>query len=161
MRVLVVYYSLEGNTRFIAESIAEAVGADLLELKPKKELSSKGFMKYMWGGRQVVMGEKPELMPFDKNPQDYDLIFIGSPVWAFSFAPPLNTFLSNHGLKGRKVALFSSCGGTKGGTFDRMRKLLSGNTIAGEMEFIEPAKNRPGKQAETARDWAKSMQGPA
>jgi len=59
MRSSVVYYSFGGNTRFIAESIAEAVGADLLEIKPKKELSSKGFMKYLWGGRQVVMGEKP------------------------------------------------------------------------------------------------------
>jgi len=61
MKKLVIFYSFEGNTKYIAENIAEAVGADILELKPKKDVSSGGFMKYLWGGRQVVLGKKPEL----------------------------------------------------------------------------------------------------
>jgi len=51
MKKPVVFYSFEGNTKLISESIAEAIGADLMEIKPQKEMRSKGFMKFVWGGR--------------------------------------------------------------------------------------------------------------
>ncbi|HQP91981.1 MAG TPA: flavodoxin, partial [Candidatus Omnitrophota bacterium] len=87
MKKLIVFYSLDGNTRFIARAIAESTGADMMELQPRVQPELKGFMKYLWGGRQVFMKEKPQLLSFQKNPQDYDLIFIGTPVWAFTYAP--------------------------------------------------------------------------
>ena len=80
MKKLVVFYSFESNTKFIAENIAGEINADILELKPKKDIRSRGFMKYFWGGRAMTMKTRPELMPLDKNPQDYDLLFIGTPV---------------------------------------------------------------------------------
>ena len=92
MKTLVVYYSLEGNTKFIAETISKTVGADLLELKPIKDISSTWFMKYFWWWRQVMMKEKPELKAFDKDLDKYDLIFIGTPVWAFNYTPAIYTF---------------------------------------------------------------------
>ncbi len=53
MKKLVIFYSFEGNTKLIAENIAQAIGADLLELKPKKKMKSKGFMKFVWGGQHL------------------------------------------------------------------------------------------------------------
>jgi len=50
---------------------------------------SKGFMKYFWGGRAVMRNIKPELLPLNKDIQEYDVLFIGTPVWAFSYAPAL------------------------------------------------------------------------
>ena len=47
MKKLVIFYSFEGNTKYIAENIAEAVDADILELKPVKDIKSNGFMKYL------------------------------------------------------------------------------------------------------------------
>ena len=96
MKSLVIFYSFEGNTKLMAENIAQTAEADVLELKPKKEIQSKGFMKYFWGGKAAMMKEKPELLPFDKNIQDYDLIFIGTPVWAWTYSPPLNSFFSSY-----------------------------------------------------------------
>jgi flavodoxin len=80
MKTIVIFYSFEGNTRLIAENIARAAAADLLELKPKKEIPSHGFMKYVWGGRSTMMKADPELLPYDKDLQRYDLFFIGTPV---------------------------------------------------------------------------------
>ena len=58
---LVVYYSLEGNTEYVANVLKEKIGADLLKLVPKKAYHDKGFAKFFWGGKSAVMAEKPEL----------------------------------------------------------------------------------------------------
>lgn len=142
VKTLVIYYSFEGNTKFIAETIAEKLGADLLELKPEKELNSKGFMKYIWGGSQVVMGKMPKLQPFDKNPRDYDLLIIGTPVWAWSYTPPLNTFFNSVKITGKKIALFSCHGGQNAKTFEKMEKALEGNEIIAKQDFFEPLRDK-------------------
>mgnify|MGYP005837135737 CR=1 FL=1 len=154
---LVVFYSLEGNTRLIAQTISQATGADLLELQPKQELNPKGFLKYFWGGKQVMMKEKPELLPLTKNPQNYDLLFIGAPVWAWSYAAPLNTFFSNIKLKDKKIALFCCHGGQKGKTFENMRITLADNEILGEKDFLDPLKREREKAVKAAKDWALLM----
>jgi flavodoxin len=56
------------------------------------------------------MKEKPVLYSFDKNPNDYDLIFIGTPVWAFSYAPAFNSFFDKIKIINKKIALFSCSG---------------------------------------------------
>ncbi len=157
MNKLVIYYSFEGNTRLIAEVIAEASGADLLELEPKKKLRSHGLFKYLWGGRQVVMKEKPKLLPLAKNPQDYDLLFIGTPVWAWTYTPPLNTFFSAVNLKNKKIALFCCHGGDKKKTLEKMRERLLGNEIISQIDFQQPIKNKTAEQVTKAKQWAQDV----
>ncbi|MBY9021719.1 MAG: flavodoxin family protein [Candidatus Lokiarchaeota archaeon] len=79
-KILIVYYSLTGNTRFIAECIQEILKADLQEIKPKKDIKPKGAMKYFWGGYKATMKKKPSLEPIEKDPNNYDVIIIGTPV---------------------------------------------------------------------------------
>ncbi|MBN1384141.1 MAG: NAD(P)H-dependent oxidoreductase [Elusimicrobia bacterium] len=157
MKKLVVFYSLDGNTKFIAENIADEVNADVLELKPRNEPKSKGFMKYLWGGREAMMRTKPELFPLERNPQDYDILFIGTPVWAWTYAPPLNTFFSTGRPSNKKMGLFCCHGGGKGKIFERMKKALSGNTILGEIDFKEPLKHNRDADAGKAKNWAKNL----
>lgn len=154
---LVIYYSFEGNTKLIAETIANDIQADLLELKPQKELNSKGFMKYLWGGSQVMMKKKPDLHPLDKNPQDYDIIFIGTPVWAWTFAPPLKTFFSTVRFNDKKVALFSCNGGQNGKTFENMKAELEHNDVIGEIEFFEPLVKEKEKDIHRVKEWTKDI----
>ena len=157
MKKLVVYYSLDGNTAFIAKTIAEAAGADLLELKPKDEPDKASFMKYFWGGKQVMMKQKPELMPLGKKPQDYDFLFIGSPVWAFSYAPALGTFFDQAQLKGKRLGFFCCSGGMKGKVFESMEKSLAGNQVIDRIHFAEPLKRDRAKCAQEAAAWAKKV----
>lgn len=156
MKTLVVFYSLEGNTKFVAENIASEIGADVLELKPKKELNPKSGMRFFWGGMQVTMKRKPELLPLGKNPQDYDVLFIGTPVWAWNCSPPVSSFLS--GAVGKKVALFCIRSGNKGKVFETMRSALEGNEILGEMDFLEPLKSKE-ESAAKAKKWAREIVG--
>ena len=103
MKNLVVFYSLEGNTKFIASQIAKKVNADILELKTKKEYPNKGFKKYFWGGRSVLFNQKPELIESDKNINEYDNIFIGTPIWVGTYAPPYDTFLAENKIYNKNI----------------------------------------------------------
>ena len=57
MKTAVVYYSMSGNTKLIAEKIAGDLNADLIEIFPENSYPDKGFRKYFWGGKSAVMGE--------------------------------------------------------------------------------------------------------
>ena len=155
-KILVVYYSYEGSTKFIAQTIAESVHADILECRPVKDISSKGFMKYLWGGRQVVFKQQPQLEPFEKNPDDYDIILIGTPVWAFDYAPAIRTFVTQGTLKHKKIGLFCCHEGAKGKTFDHLQNVLSDNTIIGEMDFLNVQKHKE-ENKRKAQNWALSL----
>lgn len=157
MKTLIVYYSLTGNVKTIAESMASAAGADLLELKLKEGLKPTGGFKFLWGGKQVFMKEQPELQPIDKNPNDYDLIIIGTPVWAWTFAPALRTFFNKVKIENKKIALFCCHGGVKGKVFERMKKALGNNHFIGEIDFFEPLKMGTEKKKQLAADWVRRL----
>lgn len=154
---LVVYYSLEGNTKVIATTIAEAIGAQLLELKPEKDLSKESFTKYIWGGKQVIFKEKPLLQRYQFDPNSFDTIILGTPVWAGSFAPAINTFLYSHQLKGKRIGIFTCFGGGSGSTYTNLKKLLQGNEFIGEIGFKEPLKNNTEEHKIQAIDWARKL----
>lgn len=157
MNALVIYYSFEGNTKLIAKTIAKEIKADLVELKPIKEIESKGFMKYIWGGSQVMMKKRPELVPIDKNIQDYDLIFLGTPVWAWTFAPPFRTFFERNNIDKKKVALFSCHEGQNGKTFVHFKDNLRYNTFLGEIDFYAPLKSNKEISILKAKEWANEI----
>lgn len=146
-KVLIVYYSFEGNCDWVAKQIQEFTGGDLLELKPVNEKKPTGFSKFLWGGRQVIMGEKPELEKITVDFDSYDLIILGTPVWAWSPTPVVKSFLDQKQFRNWKMALFCCHGGGKGKTLEKLKNRLSGNEIIGEIDFWEPVKKN--KQAET------------
>jgi flavodoxin len=157
MKKLVVFYSLDGSTRFIANIIAEKTGAELLELKPVKPISNNGMGKIIWGGRQAMKKEKPELLPLEKNPQEYDLIFIGTPVWAWTFSPALRTFFNQVKLQNKKIALFDCNGGSPKDTIEKMKAELDGNEFIGQAEFLEPIKRQDEGRAQ-AEKWVEEVE---
>lgn len=154
MKSIIIYYSLEGNTKLIATLIKENTGADIVQLQPAKEVPKSGFMKYFWGGKSVVFNEQPELLnpPIDLN--DYDTIFIGSPVWNASYAPPLTTFFTNNPIKDKHIYLFGCHGG--GGTKkfnQKLTELLVGNSVVSTIEFKDPLKLNQEEVALKVKNW--------
>ena len=156
-KTLIVYYSLTGNTKFIAESIKEEIKADILAIKPKKELNPESSSRFFWGGYQSSMKLKPKLEPFDIKTLDYDLIIIGTPVWAWNFSPPIRSFIKNTNLEGKKVALFScSAGGTER-ALNKLEENLKNVNMVGKLNLIEPLNKNTEEAKQKAIDWSKQM----
>lgn len=96
MKNLIVYYSYEGNTEELVKGMQDGIKADVLKLIPKKEKKTKSLFRFVWGGMQVYMTKKLELEEYNIDLSKYDNIFIGSPCWFGTYAPPINTFLSEN-----------------------------------------------------------------
>lgn len=107
-KVAIVYYSMSGNTEFVAKKISEKVDADLIRIVPKKEYPSTGIKKFFWGGKSAVMGETPALEEYEFDESKYDYIIFGTPVWASTFTPPIKTFIKDNKdkLKDKRISVF-------------------------------------------------------
>lgn len=129
VKSLVIFYSLEGNTRLIAETIAQTINADILELKTKKTYSDKGFKKYFWCGKSVILKEKPELIYEDKNIDKY-----------------------------KNIALFACHGGGGAKKFyDSIRDIIPNNKFIGEIDFVDPLKNNKVEYIEKVAQWVNGL----
>ena len=145
MGTAIVFYSMSRNTKFAAEKIAEVLGADLIEITPKKAYHDKGFKKYFWGGKSAVMGESPELEDYRFSPGMYDTVIIGMPVWASCITPPLRTFIEENKtvLVSKDIACFlcqSGSGAEK--VFKKLKSLMDIPTLKAELVLIDP-KDKP------------------
>ncbi|MDE6727797.1 MAG: NAD(P)H-dependent oxidoreductase [Oscillospiraceae bacterium] len=142
MKIAVVYYSLEGNTKFVAEKIAGRLIADLIELKCVKAYPTGKVSKFLWGGKSVTFGEKPALIPYNFNADEYDAVIIGSPVWASKYAPPLKTFFAENDISGKKLGFFTCCaGGKPDKCFAEMKRDAKHESVA-TLNLVEPLKNQ-------------------
>lgn len=141
MKTLVVYYSLTGNTKFIAEQIAKKIKADVLELKADRGTGHKSQSKLLAPTKDLI---------------DYDLIILGSPVWGYSYAPAIKSFLNQAKLKNKKIALFVCHEDLPAKTLAGLKNALAGNKIIGETLFSEPLKN-PAKSQDIAEEWLESI----
>jgi flavodoxin len=135
MKTAILYYSLDGSCQRIAEALAPLVEGDLYRIRTQDEKTRTGVAKFFWGGRQVLMHQKPALQPLNFAAEDYDRIILGVPVWASQPAPPLTAFLEAHPFQGKQVALFATFRGSEGQVFTKLRELLGGNTILAQKGF--------------------------
>ncbi len=148
MQRIIVYFSLEGNTEYIADEMANELSSDKLRLVPKKAYKTSGFSKFFWGGKSAVMAEKPELEPYDVDLSAYDEIIFGFPVWASTFTQPLRTFIleNKEGLKGKTIAAFacqSGAGAEK--AFSKLKDCIGIDDFATTAIFIDP-KDKPSEE---------------
>jgi flavodoxin len=158
MKTLVIYYSYEGNSALAAEEIKKAAGADILEIKTEDDTRRTGLAKYIWGGKQAFSHQFPKLKPYTVNPGEYELIIIGGPVWAGAPAPALQSFLGETKITGKRIALFVTHAGGKGKALDKFKALLPGNSFAGEIDFINPAKQDRAGVSKKVEEWIKTIQ---
>ncbi len=133
MKTLVVYYSLEGNTKAVAQVIGKKLEADLFEIKGKKYYnlaSAVALSKLHIDSKKII-----EVNEFDLDLSLYDTIYIGTPVWWFTFTPPLRAFLGKVSFEGKKVKIFCTHGGDPGKTISDLTQLLEGAEVVSGRDF--------------------------
>ena len=106
-KTLVVYYSWTGHVEKIAKELAKELGADTDKIEPVK--GYEGKEGYNRAGKESMFGKKPDIKS-SKDPSAYDLVIVGSPMWAFSVSSPVRSYISQNKDKMKKAAFYSSSG---------------------------------------------------
>lgn len=109
MKTLVVYYSRTGTTSKIGEIIAGKLGADKEEIKDT--VNRSGAVGYVYAGRDAMRRNLTKLEKTILNPADYDLVVVGTPIWAWNVSTPVRTYLTEHKIDFKKIAFFCTMTG--------------------------------------------------
>jgi len=132
-KMLVLYYSQLGNTKAVAEEIAKKTGADIEAIEAVKPYDGDFDATIARCMQEREEGTAVEINPVKANVADYDIIFVGAPVWFGVFAPPMLTYLTQVDLSGKKVVPFCTfgSGGLESSTADLMAKQPKAEILPG------------------------------
>jgi len=109
LKALIVYYTRTGQTKVVAETIRAILQCDVEELADTQKRS--GLFGYMRAGRQTMKKELTVLKPLAKDPSQYDVVVVGTPVWVYNLSVPVRTYLEQNKDKIKKLAIFCTHGG--------------------------------------------------
>lgn len=157
-KTLVVYYSATGNTEEVAGYIAEATGADVLELEPVEPYSSEDLNYNDSGSRVAYEYENPDARNVElvvdsvDNWSEYDTIYIGYPVWWGIAAWPVNGFVKANDFTGKTVIPF--CTSASSGLGESGELLAE---MAGSGDWQEGVRFRSGVSQEDVVAWVESL----
>ena len=125
-KILVAYYSLTGKTENIAKAIADASNGQLYKIQVAKSYPSDTKERRAELEREIENNYLPPLVAPNINPESYDIIFLGSPVWANHISQPVKSFLAQYNLSGKRVIPFvTHSGGGKGQSFKDVASLCT------------------------------------
>jgi DNA-binding transcriptional ArsR family regulator len=129
VKACVIFYSYTGVTRGIAEGIRNSSGCDLIEVKTQKEYSS--FTAYTTGVLRSRKGAADPIVPDVIDVSPYDLLIIGTPVWAWKPAPAINAAVrALRGCEGKMAVTFVTCGNQPGEALPLLNAALAERGVA-------------------------------
>ena len=112
------------STEYLANLIAERFTADIEKLIPVKPYSSSYIKVVAEAQKEADANSRPEFLPLTINPEDYDIIFIGYPVWWYKMPMIVYTFFDKYDLSGKTIVPFNTHEGSHdGGTYEVIRQL--------------------------------------
>ena len=152
--VLVAYFSASGVTAKVAERLAGVIGADLYEIKPEQEYTSADLN---WQDKQsrssVEMNDRssrPAIGNAVENMDQYDVVFVGFPIWWYREPSIIDTFMEVYNFDGKTVIPFATSGGSgMGDSSKNMQELAKGAKVVDGKRFSS------GASADELGKWAK------
>ena len=130
MKTLITYFSAEGTTARVAKELAEAIGADIFEIKPEKPYTAADIRwtnplarcnREKFGNKDVPVVGSVESFA------DYDTVLIGFPIWYGAAPNVVNTFCKGYDWSGKRVFAFATSGGSGiGKTAEKLKPYISG-----------------------------------
>ena len=131
---LVAYFSASGVTAKVAETLAEAIGADIFEIEPKLPYTEADLNWMDKNARSTIEmndpASRPEIAVKRDNMKDYDTIFVGFPIWWYVAPTIINTFLESYDLTGKTIIPFNTHNGSRfSGTIQTIEQLEPNATV--------------------------------
>lgn len=151
--ILIAYYSNSGNTKAMAEEIQNQTGGDIFEIKRVAEYTNM----YQEAEKEINDNERPEVADMPENLNQYDMLFIGYPIWWDTTPAMINTFLENYDLSNKTVIPFctSSSDGIEGSMASIRESAPNANILDGLRISGSSARNQNGKDEIT--DWLNEL----
>ena len=165
-KILIAYFSrvgneysvgsiTKGNTAIIADIIAKETGAKLFEIKPVKSYPTDYDECTKIASKEKAIKARPAIVGKVENFQDYDIIFIGYPIWWGDMPMAVYTFLESYDFSGKKIIPFCTHGGSGLSSTDQAitlacpnSKILKGLAIRGVI-----AQNKTDEAKAKVREW--------
>ena len=138
MKTLVVYFSIFGSTKKFAEMVHDKVGGDIKELKPIRPYEREYKTLLDFSKKEVDQGILTEFEDLNININEYSNVFVGYPMWWYTYPPILKNFFKKYDMTGKTIIPFNTHEGSgTGGTYNMIRrdvpeaKVLDGLAIRG------------------------------
>ena len=154
---LVAYFSASGVTRNVANELAEAIGADLYEIKPETPYTNADLNWQDEKSRSSVemkdKSSRPAVADKNANIAAYDVIFVGFPIWWYVAPTIINTFLESYDSTGKTIVPFATSGSSGiGETVANLKGSVSSTTAIKEGKMLNGRQTK-----ESLKAWVDSL----
>lgn len=154
---LVAYFSASGVTGNVARLLAEAADADLFEIKPEVPYTKEDLNWRDENARSTVemrdKSSRPAIAEGDAKVKEYDVIFVGFPIWWYVAPTIINTFLESYDFAGKTVVLFATSGSSGfGKTVEALKGSVDSTTVIKEGKILNGSQN-----VNVLRDWIATL----
>ena len=156
-KTLVAYFSASGITAKVADKLADALGADIYEIRPETPYTKADLNWMDKKSRSTIEMNDKTIRPAiaDKNARidEYNTIFLGFPIWWYVAPTIINTFLESYDFAGKKIILFATSGGSKFGKTVEELKV----SVPDSCEIIEGKLLNGIQTIPSIRKWTESL----
>ena len=133
MKKLVAYFSASGVTKAVAEALAEAAQADIFEIKPKIIYTKADLDWRNEKSRSSVEmknpASRPQIAGMVENMEEYDVVYVGFPIWWYKAPTIINTFLESYDFSNKTIVPFATSGSSGLGKTEEILKALCPDTV--------------------------------
>ena len=156
-KCLVAYFSATGVTKKVGEDLAQVMGCDTYEIKPETPYTEADLNWMDKSSRSSIemkdKNSRPPILGNNFSVSEYDVIFLGFPIWWYVAPTIINTFLEKHNFAYKKIVLFATSGGSKfGKAVENLRPSVSPSTVIIEGKIFN---NNPSQ--EELKQWVRSI----
>ena len=158
MKTLVIFYSRTGTAKKVAEALAEKLACETEEIFDTQDRS--GPMGWLYAGRDATLRKLTKIKPPEKNPADYELAVIGTPIWSFNVSTPIRAYLNEFKNKLPRVAFYCTMDGSGAErAFREMGQIIGKEPSATQAFLTKEVANNTDSHQEKINQFAKKLHG--
>lgn len=156
-KMLITYYSLTGNTKYIAEEIRKKTGGDVFVIETVKTYPAEYSALTEEAKRELQAGDLPALKKGPPDMSSYGLILVGSPVWWYTVSTPVMSFLKQADFAGKKVSAFCTHEGGIGKFFPHFKEQAKNAVVLEGLDLYKPRQAGKGEVDKALDSWLSKL----